>query len=78
MVLIYNLLGPLVILEREELVTRTDSEQKQVERILTDRDTAGFSTLHCAASTDNRSSLLVFMLKNLLSGNTSLMAPTCL
>jgi ankyrin repeat protein len=61
--LIYNLLGPLVVLESEELVTRTYSEQLQAERILIDRDTAGFSTLHGAARYGYRAS---FLLKDLL------------
>jgi hypothetical protein len=62
-----NLLGPLVIpLMSEELVTRTVSEQQQVERILNVRDTAGFSPLHGAASSCFKWVLLGLMLKNLL------------
>jgi hypothetical protein len=46
MLLFYNLLGPLVILENEELVTRTELEQQQVERILSARDADGCTALH--------------------------------
>jgi ankyrin repeat protein len=65
--LIYNLLGPLVIpLFSEELVIRSDAEQKQVERILSVSDSAGFSALHGAVRAGNTDGLLELMLKNLL------------
>jgi ankyrin repeat protein len=65
--LIYNLLGPLVIpLFSEELVIRSDAERKQVERILSVRDSAGFSALHGAVRAGNTDGLLELMLKNLL------------
>jgi hypothetical protein len=66
LLLLYNLLGPMVILKNEELVPRSDLEQLQVQRILIDSDNTGFSTLHGAARADYRTSLLGFMLKNIL------------
>jgi ankyrin repeat protein len=63
--LIYNLLGPLAILENEEVVTRTEMEQQEVERILsvTDADAYGYTILHRATCNNE---LLKVMLKNLL------------
>jgi ankyrin repeat protein len=66
--LIYNLLGPLVIPwgNEELMVTRTELEQQQVERILNVRDAAGFSPLHCAVEYSHNKEILEVMLKNLL------------
>jgi ankyrin repeat protein len=67
--LICNLLGPLVYLrDEEELLSRADSEQEEVERILTAGDSYGLSPLHYVVSTDVDRSVyfLQFMLKNLL------------
>jgi hypothetical protein len=67
LLLLCNLLGPLVIpLLSKKLVTRSKLEQQQVERILNNRDSAGFSPLHGAVSNCFKWGLLVFMLKNLL------------
>jgi len=67
LLLLCNLLGPLVIpLLSAELVTRTELEEQQVERILTVRDSADFSPLHGAVSNGFKWGLLGFMLKNLL------------
>jgi hypothetical protein len=66
LLMLYNLLGPMVILGNEEFLARSDWEQLQVQRILIDSDNTGFSTLHGAARADNRTGFLEFMLKNIL------------
>jgi ankyrin repeat protein len=68
MLLIHNLLGPLMIpWWNEELVTRTELEQQQVERILSVRDSTGFSALHGALGIRLKyKSLMMLLLKNLL------------
>jgi Ankyrin repeats (many copies) len=63
MLLIYNLLGPLAILENEEMVTRTELEQQQVERILSVSDNDGYTLMHGAIWHDD---ILELILKNLL------------
>jgi hypothetical protein len=65
--LICNLLGPwLISLEDSVHVLRTESEQKEVERILGVRDAYGFSPLHGAVKSNDKLRFLRLMLKNLL------------
>jgi hypothetical protein len=73
--LIYNLLGPLVFLKNEEVETRTELEQQQVERILGVRDADGWTALHGAMNCQEKYELLELMLINLLGTATTSMAP---
>jgi hypothetical protein len=66
--LIYNLLGPLAILENEEVVTRTELEQQHVDRILSVSDVNGHTALHGAMNSyRNFDFLMEVILKNLLT-----------
>jgi hypothetical protein len=67
--LIYNMLGPLVFLKNEEVETRTELEQQQVERILGVRDASGWTALHGAMNCQEKYELLELMLINLLGIN---------
>jgi hypothetical protein len=65
---VYNLLGPLMVtpLMSEEHVSRTEYEQREVERILDVRDVDNSSILHALVVSSDKLSFLRFTLKNLL------------
>jgi Ankyrin repeats (3 copies) len=64
--LIYNLLGPLAILENEEVEPRTELEQQEVERLLGVSDADGCTALHYTMTYLFNFDLLEVILENLL------------